>query len=206
MPTAFLLSPARTGGIRAQMLLRPSAGFDLAVRLRSTGASLGEVFSFASGLYFRGKIAYARKFARQLDLIRVITTDRGLLDPEQVIQVEDLNAFAQVGIDPAEERYIRPLRRDAKLVKTQIGSGGKAVLLGSIATGKYLEVLLEVFGEQLVFPVDFVVRGDMSRGALMLRAAREGRTLGYRQIKGAVLQGRRAGGFRAVRLGKREAQ
>ena len=39
------------------------ATFDLAVRLRGPGgAALGEVFSFMSGLYFRGKLAYARTF------------------------------------------------------------------------------------------------------------------------------------------------
>ena len=199
---AFLLSPARTDGVRAQMLLRPTAGFDLAARLRTEGAALGEVFSFASGLYFRGKLAYARRFAGTHDLIRVITTNRGLLDPDLMIGVKDLKDFARVGIDATEERYIRPLRRHAETLKDRIGADGNAILLGSIATGKYRDLLLDVFGEQLVFPADFIGRGDMSRGALMLHAAREGRSLNYQMVKGAVLQGRRAGGFRAVQLKK----
>lgn len=66
------------------------------------------------------------------------------------------------------------------------------MLLGSIATAKYRDVLIECFGERLVFPADFVGRGDMSRGALLLRAAREGRELPYAKVEGAVLKGRRA--------------
>ena len=59
----FLLSPASCHGERARLLLRDEACFDLALRLRGEGAPLGEVFSFLSGLYFRGKLAYARAFA-----------------------------------------------------------------------------------------------------------------------------------------------
>jgi hypothetical protein len=81
------------------MLLNPEAKFDLAVRLRGSGISLADAFSFASGLYFRGKIAYARRFAGQEDLVRVITTNAGLLDPERTIIAGDLRQFAQVGID-----------------------------------------------------------------------------------------------------------
>jgi hypothetical protein len=53
------------------------------------------------------------------------------------------------------------------------------VLLGSIASGKYVELLTSVLGRRLLFPGDFVGRGDMSRGGLMLRCAREGRELRY---------------------------
>jgi hypothetical protein len=53
-------------------------------------------------------------------------------------------------------------------------------------------VLLEVIGERLLFPTDFVGRGDMSRGALLLRAARDGRELAYEPVAGAVRRGRRA--------------
>jgi hypothetical protein len=66
------------------------------------------------------------------------------------------------------------------------------VLLGSIATGKYVDVLLEIMGTRLLFPTDFVGRGDMSRGALMLRAARKGSELSYEPVAGAVRRGRRA--------------
>ena len=62
----FLLSPARSDGRRAKMLLNPRAEFSLAVRLREPdGAEIGEVFSFLSKLYFRGKLTYAREFAAE---------------------------------------------------------------------------------------------------------------------------------------------
>jgi hypothetical protein len=60
-----------------------------------------------------------------------------------------------------------------------------------VATGKYLDVLLDVVGERLLFPTDFVGRGDMSRGALLLRAARERTELAYEPALTAVRRGRR---------------
>src|SRR5438270_1706544 len=59
----FLLSPASCGGKRAALLFNERAEFTVARRIRSEeGAPLGEVFSFLSGLYFRGKLNYARAF------------------------------------------------------------------------------------------------------------------------------------------------
>ena len=64
-PGIFLLSPARLDGERARLLFRPATMFPLARALHSgEGATLGEVFSFLSGLYFRGKLAHAEAFAR----------------------------------------------------------------------------------------------------------------------------------------------
>jgi len=60
----FLLSPANAGGIRAKLMLRKEATFPLALRLRDGRLTLGEAFSFISGLYFRGKLAYATAFAQ----------------------------------------------------------------------------------------------------------------------------------------------
>ena len=80
----FLLSPAFCGGERAKLLFNPSADFALAVRLRSGGVPIGELFAFLSGLYFRGKLAYARAFARAprgAPGLLVITPTRGLVDP-----------------------------------------------------------------------------------------------------------------------------
>ena len=57
MSRTFLLSPAYAGGQRAQMIMSERAQFDLARRLRSENRpTLGEVFTFLSGLYFRGKL------------------------------------------------------------------------------------------------------------------------------------------------------
>jgi hypothetical protein len=73
----------------------------------------------------------------------------------------------------------------------RIGAAGEVVLLGSIATGKYIDPLLTVLGEQLRFPADFVGRGDMSRGGLLLRCARAGTELTYVGVRDAVRRGPR---------------
>jgi hypothetical protein len=194
MRRVFLLSPAKVGGVRAGMLLNPRAPFALARQFHQSGLTLAEVFTFASGLYFRGKITYARRFARETegDLIRVITTNTGLLDPLTHVTPETLRAFGDVDIREDDARYHAPLRRDATALARQLKPGGTAILLGSVATAKYRSVLLDVFGEHLVFPREFVGRGDMSRGGLLLRAAREETELDYLPVQGAILTGKRA--------------
>jgi len=193
--SVFLLSPARSDGRRAKMLLNPRATFSLAVRLREPdGAEIGEVFSFLSKLYFRGKLTYAREFASAdtgVPPILVITADRGLVPPETRLQRDDLEQFCQVDISSGDERYLAPLRRDANAVAAKLPADAGVVLLGSIATGKYVDALLDVFGERLLFPSDFVGRGDMSRGGLLLRSAREGRELAYIPAAGAIRRGKR---------------
>jgi hypothetical protein len=192
-PRVFLLSPAHSGGKRADLLLREEARFPLAERLRGPGgATLGEAFSFLSGLYFRGKLAYARQFSRPPvgeAGAQVITTNRGLLDADTVVGIADLRSFGGVDIRPEEPRYRAPLERD--LARLAGYPGLEVILLGSVATGKYVDVLLDVVGERLLFPTDFVGRGDMSRGALLLRAARERLELAYEPVATAVRRGRR---------------
>jgi hypothetical protein len=190
----FLLSPAHCGGKRAALLLNHRATFPLATRLRcSPGATLGEVFSFLSGLYFRGKLTYAERFARPPageHGTHVITTDRGLMSPQTMIGIRELVEFGTVDITASHHGYRTALQRDtARLLHRD---DVDVVLLGSIATGKYVDVLLEIMGTRLLFPTDFVGRGDMSRGALMLRAARKGSELSYEPVAGAVRRGRRA--------------
>lgn len=195
MDQVFLLSPARCDGARAQLLKNPAATFDLAERLRAdTGASLGEVFSFLSGLYFRGKLAYATAFGRSKSATPsswIITTDRGLVTPDLAVRRNDLIAFSQVDIASGDERYVAPLRRDAERLAAAIGSTTRVILLGSIATGKYADILAEIFEDRLLFPIDFVGRGDMSRGGLLLRRAREGTELEYQPVRGAIRHGKR---------------
>jgi hypothetical protein len=182
----FLLSPARCDGKRAKLILNPNAEFPLARALREPpGVEIAEVFSFLSGLYFRGKLAYARAFGAEL---LVITTERGLVGPTQRVTRDDLCAFAEVDIAAASERYLAPLRRDVALLAERTE---EVVLLGSIATGKYADILMEAMGERLVFPREFVGRGDMSRGGLLLRQVREGRELEYIPVAGAVRHGQR---------------
>jgi len=196
MPTrVFVLSPARSDGRRAQMLLNPAGRSELAARLReSTGAELGEVFSFLSGLYFRGKLTYARAFAQggtSWESTLIITADRGLVAPATVVRREDLERFSEVDISSGDDRYLIPLRRDIDELAKRIADSTDVVLLGSIATGKYVDPLLDAFGSRLLFPIDFVGRGDMSRGGLLLRSAREGRELEYVPVEGAIRRGSR---------------
>jgi hypothetical protein len=190
----FLLSPAHCGGKRAELLLREQAAFPLAVQLRSSpGVPLGEAFSFLSGLYFRGKLAYAERFARPPEGtpgVQVITTDRGLLSGDARVGIEDLRKFGKVDIRQDHPSYRLPLERDTKLLQRL--ASVELVLLGSVATGKYVDVLLEIMGERLLFPTDFVGRGDMSRGALLLRAVRNEAELSYQPVAGAVRRGTRA--------------
>ena len=199
-PRIFLLSPANCGGARAGMVASPAAGFELAERLRSPhGAPLGEVFSFVSGLYFRGKLAYARRFARPPDPddpvvaggVLVITPNAGLRAADTPVTLESFRKFATVPISLDNAGYREPLVRSARAVDRAAGPDCDVVLLGSVASGKYVELLLPIFGDRLLFPPDFVGRGDMSRGGLMLRCVLSSLELSYVPLRGAVRQGSR---------------
>jgi hypothetical protein len=208
-PRIFLLSPAHCGGVRARLVLSQRARFDLARRLRARqGASMGEVFSFLSGLYFRGKLAYARSFARApagVAGIMVITPCEGLRSPDVRVGLPLLRRYGRVGIDPADARYRRPLVRDARALVAALkdSPAWEVVLLGSVASGKYAELLTDAFGERLVFPADFVGRGDMSRGGLLLRCVADGRELDYVPLLNAKRHGLRPA--RLLPLGRRHS-
>jgi hypothetical protein len=177
------------------MILCDQAKFELARRLRdSHGASIAEVFTFLSGLYFRGKIAYANAFVRPprgTSGVLVITPTRGLIDARTRIRLDDLREFAEVDIHEDDPRYRLPIERDARHLATKLPAKGEVILLGSIATGKYVDVLLASFGDRLRFPADFVGRGDMSRGGLMLRCAVDRQELSYIPVAGAIVNGKR---------------
>ena len=186
MSQVFLLSPASCHGQRAALLMNPRARFALAHRLRTEGVSLGEAFTFLSGLYFRGKLEYARAFCAPppgVPGVLVITPGHGLVPPERPVTLETLREFASVPIDTQERRYLEPLRGDALALQAGAGEACRFVLLGSVATGKYAEPLAAVFGEQLVFPPAFVGRGDMSRGGLLLRCIDAGTELEYAPLR-----------------------
>jgi hypothetical protein len=196
----FLLSPANCAGRRAGIVMSDRATFDLARRLRAEeGVALGEVFSFMSGLYFRGKLAYARAFAMPPDPgssmtgggVFVITPSAGLRSPDTLVTREALRAFAGVDVSVDNPRYRQPLESSARALREEVGSECEVVLLGSIASGKYVQILEAIFGERLLFPADFVGRGDMSRGGLMLRSVTARDELRYIPIAGAVRRGSR---------------
>jgi hypothetical protein len=164
------------------MVRSPAAKFALAQQLRSAeGTSLGEVFSFVSGLYFRGKLAYARRFAQPPDPadpvvgngVLVITPNAGLRSADTLITLASLEAFAAASIDLANAAYRHPLEQGARALRDAVGPDCDVVLLGSIASGK------------------FVGRGDMSRGGLMLRCVMAGLELEYAPVAGATRHGQR---------------
>lgn len=200
-PTArvFLLSPVRLDGARAKMLFRPEARFELALALRTvSGAPIGDAFRFVSGLYFRGKLAYGSRFARSPSGAAwlgsgalVITHNRGLVPVETRVCLEHLEAFAQTDLRAGGRDFRAPLERDAKELATALSGADEVVLLGSVASDKYVTPLLDALGDRLVFPQDFVGRGDMSRGGLLLRCVEAGRELAYVAVRGAVRRGAR---------------
>jgi hypothetical protein len=190
----FLLSPAKAGGVRYSMLVRPEANFELAEKLRQGTATLAEVYSFISGLYFRGKIAYLNAFGVSPSRIPsglVIVPGAGLVPPETTIDIQQLQTIATIPVAQANHTYRTALLSAARLLDDATGGRCSYVLLGSVASAKYTEPLLEVFGDRLLFPAEFVGRGDMSRGGLMLRCAHSGTELQYVPVRGALLRGSR---------------
>lgn len=164
------------------MLLREASEMALARDLREGRLTLGAAFTFMSGLYFRGKLAYASAFAPEPDATWVITPTRGLQPPTSSVSVELLREFAAVDVDAHDPRYRAALERDARALAERLPPEARLVLLGSIATGKYIDVLRPIFEDRLYYPADFVSRGDMSRGGLMLRCVREGVPLRYVKV------------------------
>jgi hypothetical protein len=178
---AFLLSPAYCAGRRAKILLRPESTLPIAERLRAGSLTLGDAFSFCSGLYFRGKITYARRFAPEATF--VITPTRGLQPPGVVVTADLIREFAGVDIAADDVRYREPLERDLRALAERLPAATRVVLLGSVATGKYVDVLVRLLGRQLHFPPSFIGRGDMSRGGLLLRHAASGVELDYEVLE-----------------------
>jgi hypothetical protein len=194
MSKIFILSPANCSGRRAKMVLQPKSSFEAARQLHGRGLALGNLFTFLSGLYFRGKFAYASAFADPppgCPGIMVITPCRGLLPPETLIGARHLHRFAESDLGKDIAAYTRPFYRDARRLAARLTEETRIILLGSIATGKYVNILLDAFGTRLHFPREFVGRGDMSRGALLLRCAYDSQELDYVPVEGAVVHGKK---------------
>jgi len=169
------------------MLENPKSDFALARALHSRGgAPLGDVFAFVSGLYFRGKMTYARAFGHSENAepaALVMTAGGGLCTLDEPLTLERLRRWNAVDIHHENPHFTAPLLRHATLLLEAHSEETRFVLLGSVASRKYVEPLLEVFGERLLYPTDFLGRGDMSRGSLLLRAVREGRELAYGPVE-----------------------
>lgn len=182
MTTVFLLSPAFCGGRRAQILLNPKSPAVTSQALREGRLTLGAAFAFMSGLYFRGKLAYAERFGRAF----VITPTRGLQPPSLPFTLAMLREFAVGDVSLDNPIYRKALARDVKAIAKDLTAPSQVVLLGSVASGKYVDILLPILGERLRYPTSFVGRGDMSRGGLMLRSAASGDELDYGPLTAGV--------------------
>lgn len=186
----FLLSPAYCGGRRAGIALRPDSDLPIAQQLRAGTLELGTAFAFFSGLYFRGKLAYALKFGADgtadVPSTLVITPTRGLMSPRERVTPELIREFASVDVALDDLRYRGPLERDLKVLARNLDADTKVVLLGSVASGKYVDLLQPLLGSRLCYPTAFIGRGDMSRGGLLLRCVDSGEELGYGPLTAGV--------------------
>jgi hypothetical protein len=180
--TIFLLSPAYCGGRRAQILLNPKSPAVTSQALRQGRLTLGGAFAFMSGLYFRGKLAYAERFGQAC----VITPTRGLQPPSLPFTLKLLREFAVGDVSLDNPIYRKALARDITAIASSLAADAQVVLLGSVASGKYVDILLPILGDRLRYPTSFVGRGDMSRGGLMLRSAASGAELDYGPLTAGV--------------------
>ena len=173
-------------------LRRPDAASALARRLREEGVPLGDVFNFLSGLYFRGKLEYARAFARApeaRDGVHVITITDGLVSPDAPIFAADLERYARCADGTAAA--VAKLQATAVALSDRVGASADVVLLGSVSTGKYTDLLAPIFGDRLLFPRDVLHIGQLARGALFLRHARDREELEYMAVSEIIRAGRR---------------
>ncbi|MGH9199952.1 MAG: hypothetical protein ACRD2A_01800 [Vicinamibacterales bacterium] len=190
-PQVFLLSPAFCGGRRAAILQRQDSTLPLARAFRDGTLTLGEAFSFLSGLYFRGKFSYARAFARapdELGPILIVTPTRGLQQPEMRFTPDIMGEFASVDVSATDARYRRPMERDVQALAARLPATTRVVLLGSVASNKYVDILMSILGPRLFYPPSFIGRGDMSRGGLMLRSVAAGVELDYAVLDSTAIR------------------
>jgi hypothetical protein len=115
----------------------------------------------------------------------VISAGDGLCPLHERVTLGRLRAWADVDIDGGNAAFTEPLVEHAAALERAYGATARFVLLGSVATDKYVRPLTRVFGDHLLFPPDFVGKGDMSRGSMLLRAARTGQELAYVPVEGA---------------------
>src|SRR5262249_23320689 len=149
-------------------------------------------------LFLRAKGSSARDYAAHKEVdnriigagVHVITTNAGLRSPDTRVTRSAIRQFAAEDIDPDNRAYRRPLEQSARSLRREIGDC-EVVLLGSIASPKYVDALLQIFAARLVFPAAFGGGGAMSGGGLLLRHAPATAELSYVPTAGAARHGPR---------------
>ncbi|MDQ6830305.1 MAG: hypothetical protein M3081_15720 [Gemmatimonadota bacterium] len=152
------------------MLLEEPPRTPVAKRLRGEGMPIGAVFRHLSGLYFNGKLAYARAFARppaHNEGVYILTLTDGLMTPDTLITAADLARFAkaEMGNDAGRAELTRAVLE----LGEAMGDACDIVFLGSVATDKYTRMLEPALRERLLFPRELISRGQLARGALLLK-------------------------------------
>ena len=94
----------------------------------------------------------------------MIVPGHGLRPPETVFSPEQLRATAHIDVDEDNPVHHDALLAAAASLDRATGHQCSFVLLGSVASAKYTTALLKVLDHRLLFPAEFVGRGDMSRG------------------------------------------
>ncbi len=150
----FLLSPANARESEGQRLLHSTAPSELAVRLRQSGVRLGDVYQHISSLYFRGKLSTHQVSAIPLSRLRACRyiTGTGLMLPETLIRFDEFRQLSAISIDASNERYRQSLIADLMRLREMAGVHVDIILLGSIATSKYVDPIANVFGERVLVP------------------------------------------------------
>jgi hypothetical protein len=182
MPTLrFLLSPAHLGGARAARLTSLDARFAVAQSYRDGTLSIGEAFSWISALYFRAKLRYARHFGARHGggPAQVIAPGFGLVAEDWLLSGERFTRLCQVPVDTQDRRFRQPLEAACAGLARSLDRDDRIVFLGGLAGDRYLAVLAPALGPRLFVPIDFVGRGQMQRGSLLLQAIAENRELAY---------------------------
>jgi len=83
--------------------------------------------------------------------VHIITPNAGLRSPDTYVTRRAIRAFATTDVDPDNASYRRPLETSARALALEVGPDCDVVLLGSVASPKYVSVLLDIFGDRLRF-------------------------------------------------------